>query len=395
MPTYKWVGVNIQGSIEKGTILAPSAKQVEEQLMSQEIALLEVHCVQPFTLFKKKWTYTHTLDFLSHIAILLKAGIFLPHALTIIGDQADEQARPIIARIHNQVMQGAPLSVSMEQTHLFSPLIITLVHAGQESGKLAQALELIIAHLEQKAAFFKKVRAAATTPLITGCFFVCASFFIITFVVPHFATLFAHTNQPLPAITQALMYASDILKSPWFFTTIILTIIALFYLYHKYRQLVYEYVLRIPYISTLLIESSLVSFLETVQLLISTGIAIDRALEHAANVLPVAALRTEIIHIQQAVVQGHALSEALEKNSSIISRPEIITLIKLAEASGSMPIMIQECARLYKTRLYKIIEISTTLVQPVLMVILGICIAALLCAVYLPIFELSHTVAAN
>ncbi len=266
MPYYQWTGVDLLGQTRKGKQRATSPDFLEKTLFEQNIAVVEVWPVRSWPW--QRWNQEDSLAFFKKLHVLLSAGVFTTDALTILLKQArHESVVTIIEQLYNDVCNGISLSSSLEKfPEHFDNLTITLIRAGEESGSVGNALEALCEHIEFKQSFYRKLRAAALMPMITLSFFVLIALAIITLIIPKFAILFLQNQQQLPWMTKMLLATSEFLRSGYALVFVLIPL--LFIVMRRFKKIdtnrVDRLILSVPFLSTLIIETSLTYFFKII-----------------------------------------------------------------------------------------------------------------------------------
>jgi type IV pilus assembly protein PilC len=393
MPYYQWTGIDIGGQITKGRQLAPSSDFLEKTLLQQNIALMTAQPVKSWPW--QQWRQSDSLDFFRQLSALLSSGIFTTDALAILLKQArrDEVMR-VIEQLHADICSGISLSAALEKFDTyFNPLVITLLRSGEESGNVARALEALCEHIEFKQQFYRKLRTAALMPGITLLFFIVITAVIITVILPKFASLFTETNQPLPWMTQMLL-ALSYFVSQWYLF-LLAGMAGLVFALRQVKKRYFssnQFLLSVPFLSRVIVDTSLTYFLKSLTVLMQGGVSLVPALTIAQHSVSTAAIKEQLAGVVDQVSKGWALSEALSTSKSPFFSDDFIAMVKVGEESGNLRSMLEHCSKLYEARVSKALELFSALFQPALMIFIGLMIAFLILAVYVPIFELSNVV---
>jgi|SRR5579859_323689 len=394
MPYYNWVGIDLYGNTKKGIASVPSFDMLEHYLFEQEIGLLNAKVVQHT--ISKRWKSSDTLELFKQLNMLLSSGVFLTDALNILIKLSHKQyISEVLKQIAEIIYDGGSLHKALESLRdHFDPLIITMVKAGEESGNLVTALQSVCNHIESREAFHKKLRAAALTPAITFMFFIVIVLIIMIFVIPHFELLFMGHEAQIPAITRYIIHMSKYLTGVNI--GLMMSVLMLGYILLRARQNVWKrsidsFLLKIPFLKDIIIQSSMVSLLEPLSLLLQTGVPLLPALEIAQE-----SVKNSVIHDSyrsgtQHIMMGDSLSQSLKESEQFIPF-DLLAMIQIGEESGKLGVMLERCSRYYQEHVLRSLDIVTILFQPLLMIILGLLVAVLIFAVYMPLFELSNCI---
>ena len=397
MPYFKWRGVNLRGQIRSGTLYAQTGAELDTYLFAKDIALLSY---KPFKVwFSLPITLKEQIDFFSRLAFLLKAGILVPEALSLIAAQTSHlRFQEILQIAALQVKQGVSLAQALQAwPHLFDSVAINMIAVGQESGALAQAIEHIAQYLEAIDNFRNKIKAALFMPAITLLFFIVISIVLLLFMVPHFAQVFSSLNKPLPYATQLLLHINAFMHDRMLIGVLIAIICIVMALYmllknKKIRYMIDYLIFYIPVVGQLIIYQAMVTYFQALALLVDQGMGLVEALHTAAATVNNAVLRTLLEDIRLDVQAGSSLSQTFMSYDITAYDAQVAALIGLAHESGSLAPMLLKAAELYKIKAQRILSAITTLIQPFLLLVLGILITALIFAIYMPLIDLSYAV---
>lgn len=279
---------------------------------------------------------------------------------------------------------------------LFDSVMIHMVNAGQEAGALTLSLQILAQHLETKQNFYKKIRAAALLPVLSFFFFISIALVIFIVIMPLFIPIFESMQQEVPTLTQWLMQVSEFLRSfkvvAW--TGALGSLLWLGYVVmgkKKRKQIIDKLALQVPGIRIITVYSATFSF-RSVATLLSGGVQLVPALHISKQAVNNAILREQLDDIKEAVAAGNSLQQALVLHPGPFSRPDIEAMVTVAEESGQLASMLATIADDQHERLERTLSLYSMLVQPCLMIILGVLIALLIVAVYIPILSLSYAI---
>ena len=398
MPHFQWSGVDILGNTRRGRQFARSKKELDAVLFKRQIALLKSKPTRTFSLFSPI-LLQHNIQTFRQLAELVGSGVLLPEALTIVAGQTEQpKLASVLHTVAVAVHEGKTFAHALAQyPHIFDRLTIQMVHVGHESGNVAIALSALADYLDRTQTFQKKVRAAALMPAITFGFFVVISLVIFIVVMPKFAAVFSSLKSELPPLTKTMMRISDFLHSSRALVWAGLLAMGLFAL-KKYRttkqgSVLFDTIfLRLPYIGMLTVQTSLAYFLHALSMVLTGGMQAVPALDTARHTVRNSVLRKQLGELVHDVAAGSSLSEAMLQDPGQLFGADVVSLIKVGEASGDLAALVKKASGLYQERVDRSLSFVTTMVQPLLMIILGLLITLLIFAVYLPIFNLSQVI---
>lgn len=398
MPNFNWVGIDWYGNLNKGTLFAKSESELEKLLLKNEIGLVSYKLVK-YTTFLKPISLSVKARFFKELSILIDSGVLLPHAIGVIKEQLNNEGfKKILLEIELEIMQGASLGEILEKyPYVFDSLMVQIVFAGQESGRLNESLILLSEYLEKEDKFNQKMRSSLLLPFITFAFFIIIALTIFLFIIPAFATIFSFSNQEIPAITQNLLDLSDFLKGHGLFILMTVIIILGFILRKllstvKGKLFIDKLILHLPFIGDLNRAINLTYFLQSVSLLLSGGVHLVNSLSLSSSLVKNSVLKCDFDLITNLVQQGFSLSDAIEQNKNKLFDSNLTAMVKVGQETGKLGLMLNRASNFYNEKSNKMLSFIITIIQPALMIILGLLIAALIFAVYIPLFNLPNII---
>ncbi len=397
MPYYAWSGVDITGTIRTGKLFAKSETQLDEQLLKQGIALLKSkpawwHLYRSVSLADK-------LQFFRQLAVLIRAGVLVPDALVLLADQL---AHPVLQEAVHTVADWVSEGIALHDAFnrypaLFSSLMIQQVRTGHESGNLADALEALSDMLEDTNTFYMQLRAALMLPMLTLLFFIGVTGVLFTVMVPRFAQLFATFKHELPYATKLLLRMHQLLTS-WRLFVVAALLVSICLLISWWRKteigknVLDSLVLRMPFVGRIVVGRFATSFLQSISLLLGSGMSLVPALDVVATGVGNSVLRERVLMVKSEVEQGRSLSIAMMMHASDLFGASVRAMVTVGEQSGQLPALLATVAKTEQQMVMRNLRAVTLLLQPLLMLLLGLLVTLLIVAVYGPIINLSHAV---
>lgn len=332
---------------------------------------------------------TYTRQFAS----LVRSQVPLLRTLHILRDQTRHPYfRHVLLCVSEEVRQGQTLSSALARfPDVFSPLYVSLVNSGEIGGALDAVLERLAEQAERDEALRSKVRAAFTYPAFVAVVGVGTVTFLMTFVMPRLSQLLGGLGQHLPLPTRMLLTVSGWMSSLWFWVgaAIIVSAAALGWKLagERGRLLRDRLILRLPVIGPLIQEVELARFARSFGLLLNQGVSVLKAMEVAAPVVYHRVIRTELAKIPDGLRQGAALSACLKDVS--VSTPFLVNTVAVGEESGRVGEALAEVAAFYERNAERAVQAMASLLEPTLIVVIGLVVGFIVMAVLLPIFEMS------
>jgi type IV pilus assembly protein PilC len=330
--------------------------------------------------------------FTQQISSLLTAGLPLVQCLEALQDQTEDPVFRIIIRdVRTDISSGNSFSASVKKfPRAFNSLFISMVEAGEASGALAEILAKVASYFEATVKLTKKVKSAMTYPIaVIGLAIILVNVLLI-FVIPVFADMFKDFGAKLPAPTQMLIDSSNFLKHN--FHWIVLAAVAAWWALRKFistprgRRLKDQALVRAPIFGNLIHKIALSRFCRTYATLIRSGVPILRTLEIVAGASGKVQVEDACVEISRHVSQGGQVSEVLAVNPFF--PPMMKHMVKAGETTGNVDGMMGKIADFYDTECDATVAALTSLIEPLLIVFLGVIVGGIVMAMFLPIFQL-------
>jgi len=378
--------------VYKGVKRARSLVDLDDQLLRDQIGLMNASIKNPYF---KTVPVSMKVHFFKHLAMLVEAGIYMDQALAILSKQTQHQTfKELIEDMSSEVQHGSSIAQALSICELFDPIVIQMIQAGHESGNLAKALESIGLFMESKDEFQKKLRQAAILPIITLAVFTIVALVILIGIIPAISTFFASAGKDLPAITRAILYLSESLRSwqgacfvaaiPFCFVAVRVTVKKLFATIND------RFLLAIPLVGSFIRTSTLAYYSQALGLLLEGKITTISALKTARDSIQNKAVQDKLALIEQLVERGQPLHSAMQETN--LFSMDICQMVAVAEKAGTVARMMNKIRTYYHQEMAKRLTIATSLLQPALMILLALMIVGLIVAVYLPLFDLSMVI---
>ncbi len=330
--------------------------------------------------------------FSKQLANLLKSGVTLLKALEVLSEQTKTvYFSKVLDDISIGVKSGRSFSACLEDyPSIFSPLFVAMVRAGEEMGKLQKMLNSVADFLKAQEEFSSKVRSAMVYPLFMLVIGVSTVIFILTFVMPKMAVIFAGAGQALPLPTRIVMSISQYFKAYGLGTIIVGAII--FLGFNRWRSttrgsiIIGQFLLNLPWIRDFVLKVDLARFTRTLSLLLESGLTIIRSIEMATPTMHNPQLKMDLHLCIQSLAGGENLGTCLSRSSLI--PPMMVQLITVGEESGSLQESLRDIAESYESDINETTKMITTVLEPVLILAVGAVVGLIVFAMLLPIFSM-------
>jgi general secretion pathway protein F len=405
MPRYRFEALTYAGKSERGTIEGESVRAVRQVLMAKQLVPVTIDLEaewgkQPFW---NKWLSNNKplsradlAIITKQVAILVRSGVQIDEALSILADETSQvHVKTVLQSVVSELRAGLPLSRAIAGQPLsFDPLYQGVVGAAEQSGKMGQVLTQLAEFLEKRQALKQKAMGALAYPaMLTGVAFMIV-LFLMTYVVPQIARVFQSSKQALPFSTRFILGLSDFLVN-WGWLLLVMIVAAIFYsrralAKEEIRLKVDRALLNLPLLGPLLLGFETARFANTMAMLVSANVPILTALHSARNTLSNSVLKAAIDSTEGRLREGTSLSRAL--GSQGVFSPILIHLIRSGEASGKLAEMLKYGAENAELESEQKTKIFTSLLEPLLILAMGLMVLGIVMAVMQPILEMNSGV---
>jgi general secretion pathway protein F len=406
MPAYAFEALSADGQLRRGTVEADSAKAARTQLRSQSLVPLKVEPVTSGAqgegggnsgLFRRRVFNANALSvWTRQLASLVASGLPLERALASLSTEAErEPERNLVADLRAEVNSGSTFAKALARhPGEFSGIFVAVVGAGEQSGSLGAVLEHLANDLEDQQALNAKLLGAALYPAIVSLVALCIVVFLVTYVVPQVASVFAGSKRALPLLTVLMLGVSSFVRSyGWLLLLVVASGAVGLRLALRAPALRYRFDaawLAIPVVGKLSRSFNTARFASTLAMLAGAGVPILKALQAAADTLSNQAMRQDAQDALVAVREGAPLASALAQKKRF--PPLLAMFARLGEQTGQLPVMLQRAATQLSTEVQRRAMGLATLLEPLLIVAMGLVVMLIVLAVLLPIIEMNQLV---
>nr|WP_315430850.1 type II secretion system inner membrane protein GspF [uncultured Albidiferax sp.] len=407
MPAYSFEAVDSQGQTRKGVMEADTAKAARGLLRAQALVPLAVEPVNASgsnaagntglrtKLFEGKvFNATGLAIWTRQVAGLVSSGLPLERALTALTEEAeDERQRNLLASLRAEVNAGATFAKALSQhPREFSSIYTAVIGAGEQSGSLGLVLERLADDLEERQALQSKLVGAALYPAIVTLVAIAIVLFLVGYVVPQVANVFAGSKRALPFLTVAMLAISGMVRNYGWAMLIAIIVIAFgvraAYARATIREKIDAAFLKLPLVGPLARGYNAARFASTLAMLAAAGVPILRALQAAAETLNNTAMRADALDALVLVREGAPLASAMAQKKRF---PGLLAMFaRLGEQTGQLPLMLQRAAVQLSTEVQRRAMALATILEPLLIVAMGLVVMLIVLAVLLPIIQLNQ-----
>jgi len=398
MPIYLWEGKNRNNIVQKGEMDASSEDVVRSNLNRLRITPTKIK-KKPKDLFENvaflqpRVTQRDVILFCRQFSTMIDAGLPIIQCMDILHAQQENATfKKMLKNIKEQVESGATLADSLKKyPQQFDDLFVNMVAAGEAGGILDTILRRLSAYMEKAARLKSQVKGAMTYPIVTMVIAVAVVAVILVFVIPVFQQMFDDMGGALPPITQIVVAMSEFVKSKihWIVIGIIIFIFAFkkYYKTEKGRKLVDATVLKLPVFGLLIRKVSVAKFTRTMGTMLSSGVAILEALDIVAKTSGNKTVEQAIYTVRSGIAEGRTMADPLAESG--VFPAMVCQMISVGESTGALDAMLEKIADFYEEEVDQAVDNLTSLIEPFMLVFLGVVIGTLVVAMYMPIFKMA------
>jgi type IV pilus assembly protein PilC len=400
MPIFKWEGKTLKGVIKKGEMEAATEGAIRIHLRQQNIIPTKIAAkAKEFTLslpFGKKVPQRSIAIFTRQLATMIDAGLPLVQSLEILASQQDNKVFKGILREIREDVEGRSTFAGALKKHpsVFNDLYTNLVVAGEEGGILDNILNRLAAYIEKAEALKKKVKSALVYPSVIVAVAIAVVAILMIFVIPVFETMFSSAGQQLPLPTLIVVTISKFVRK--YVLIVIPAIILGIFLLRKYhhtengKTVMDRILLKAPVFGDLFRKIAVARFSRTLGTLVSSGVPILDGLNIVSKTAGNKVIETAILNARASIREGETIAEPLGRSN--IFPPMVIQMISVGESTGALDSMLTKIAEFFEDEVDVAVGNLTSMLEPLLMIFLGIVIGGVVIAMYLPIFQMASAV---
>lgn len=384
----------------KGTMDAPSDAVVVAKLRAQGLTPLHVGLVSKSGLnmeinlpkLRKGIPASTLAVFSRQMAALVNAGLPLLRTLTVLAEQADDkQLQSVLIVVQSDVESGSSFSAALgRHPDVFPPLMVSLVQIGETGGFLGKALDSVAENYQKQSDLQNKIKSATTYPMVVLIIAVLGVFAMITFVVPVFKNMFAGLGSALPLPTQILVTLSE--NMLWIAPILVVLVIVGLVWWSRnrytdaYRKVVDPFKLKLPIFGPLVTKMAVARFSRNLSMMLDAGVPIIQALAIVGQASNNWRIEETVREIQDSIRAGRSFAAPLAKAE--VFPPMVAQMVAVGEESGTLAEMLASIAEFYEDEVETATEQLSSLIEPVLIVGLGVIIGGMVISLYMPIFTL-------
>lgn len=401
MPVYAWKGKAPGGAVQSGELTLGTKDEVQQYLRRKRIIASQIKerggGSMRIPALKRGVGIRDLVIFTRQFSTMVNAGLPLVQCLDILSKQSENPTfGRIIAEVRNDVESGSTLAEALgKRQKAFDSLYVNMVDAGEAGGILDDILARLAGYLEKAEALRRKVKSALTYPAVVLIVALGATTFMLLFIIPTFAKIFADFGGELPLPTRIVMGMSNFLKGFWwaiilFFAALVFTI-KRFYKTERGRLKVDALLLRMPVLGQILRKASIARFTRTLGTMISSGVPILTALDITARTAGNKIIENAILATKGSIGEGETIAAPLR--DSKVFPPMVVQMISVGEETGALDKMLDKIANFYDEEVNVAVDTLTSIIEPVMIVVMGSLVGGMVIAMYMPMFKLINVVA--
>ncbi|EGT0692408.1 type II secretion system F family protein [Clostridium perfringens] len=400
MAIFKYKAINSEGQRIEGSQSADSESQIREMLLSNQYYPLSIE--KENSKSKKSFSFNSKVKlkdiavFCRQFYVMLDSGLSIGKALNILIEQCEKpKLREALIGVNGELKRGETLASSMrKRKDVFPNLLTSMIDAGERSGNLDIILKRMAEYYEKETKIRGKIKSAMIYPIVLGVVAIIAITFILTFVMPTFVQMFEENNVDLPMSTKMVLGTSKMLgKYGIIIFLILVTAIILLGKYLKSEEGQYKLSsinLKIPVIKKLTQKIIVSRFTRTMGIVSSSGMSLVTSIEIVASVVGNKIAERELLKVKEKVLKGEGLGDSI-MNIKIFP-PMLASMVKIGEEAGSLDSILDKTADFYDDELEREIKTATALIEPSMIVLMGIIIGFLLISILTPMFKMYNSI---
>lgn len=349
-----------------------------------------------FNLDINKINNKRNTEFFQELSILLSSGLDIKSSLEIIISSASkEKEKELYSSIWKSLLEGDSLNVALKKTKAFSLFDYHNVKIGEETGNLIGTLELLQKYHSGRLETRQKIQNALTYPVIVIIISLVAVFVMLKYIVPVFTDVYARFDQELPAMTQKIIYLSDNLGKYFGILIIFISIIGFLTIYSnksiKTKSIIHNLVVRIPYVGKMVLKIHLVKLFHSLFILVKAKVGLVKSLELLQEMVSFVPITEALKEVLKDLMYGANFAESLSKHKKIFD-PKSVAIIKVGEEVNQLEFVIEKVKNDIDNKLQNTYDNISNLLEPFLIIFVGLLVGVILVSMYLPMFQMSGAI---
>jgi len=398
MPSFQYVARNAQGAMVTGSIDAADQNQAARNLRDKGLIPSQIHLGTSSAAKKRKKARGGRIKlddmviFSRQLATMIRAGLPLIEILNILTEQLEKRKFQIVAgQVERDVEAGASFTEALQRhPSVFNVFFVSMVRAGEAAGMLDTILDQVAGYMEKAASLQRKVKSAVTYPAFVTAFAIIVVTGLMIFVIPAFKDIFAGLGSELPFLTRMVIGTSDFIYKFWYVILIAVVgsvvAIRLWYRTNTGQHAIDAFLLKVPVFGPLFLKSGVARFTRTLGVLIRAGVNILSALDIVARTAGNVLIEDAIFRTKSSIQSGESIAKPLEDSG--VFPPMVTRMISVGERTGNLESMLQKIADFYEDQVDAAVAALTSLIEPILIIFLGVVIGTIVIAMFLPMFKM-------
>ncbi len=396
MARFKYTGRDVRGK-RSGVVNAINRREAMEKLKKDNIRVIEISQM-PETLLTKDIAIgnpvklQHFVIYLRQFSTLIKAGVTVVEATNILSQQTDSKALSrTLQNIETDLRDGQPLSkAAAKHKRIFPPMVINMIRAGEIGGNLDDTLERLAIHYEKQHDTRRKISSALAYPIVIAIVAVAVVIFLLVKVVPTYVSMFADFGGELPAITQFVLRASEMMQAGWYFVVLFIFLfygaIQLIKSNKKSKYYLDYFLLKIPIFGSMLQKAALARMTRTLSSLFSSSVPILESMTLVEQVVENEVIGKVVLESRDSLERGQSITAPMKKHWAF---PPLITqMISIGETTGSLEAMLTKVAEFYEKEVEASTDKLKALIEPLMIVFLASLVGTIVLAIIVPMFTM-------
>ena len=394
---FVWEGKDKRGQKVRGKSLAANEATLRAELRRQGVSATRVKTQSNLLRSGGKVNNEDIAVFARQLATMMAAGIPMVQAFEIVGNGHEKPAmQKLVLEIKTSVEGGSTLAESLAKFPLFfDNLFVNLVEAGEQAGALESLLDKIATYKEKTEALKKKIKKALFYPAAVLVVAVVVSLILLIFVIPQFEELFKGFGADLPAFTQMVVNLSRLVQSQGWWVAILIggAFYTFFYFLKRSKKMQLasdRIMLKLPIVGPILVKAAIARFARTLATMFAAGVPLVEAMQSVAGATGNIVYEEAVLRMKDEVATGQRLQRAMENTGMFPNM--VVQMIAVGEESGSLDTMSGKVAEFYEAEVDNAVDSMSSLLEPLIMAVLGVLVGGMVIAMYLPIFKLGQVV---
>jgi len=399
MPNYLYKLKDENGKTLYGFWEAKDLRELKSRLRAFNVFFISAKVFDIKQLKKQKVTFDALLMFTHRLTSLIESGIPILSALNILWKQSEEKTMQlVISRMYRHVEDGENISKALDDfPNIFPYLYRSLVHVAEKTGSMVFILRRIVEYLEYQRQFMSRVKKAMLYPCIVMGLTILVLIGMFTFVVPTFQKVLTGLNAELPLITRVVLGISQVMRNPFFIGFVVVVIISLIVVYREMRKIpeigykLDKYILNFPFFGNLMLTMAVSRFINSLRVLIGSGLPIVESIDVAQSTINNQYLVKHIKDVKEGVKQGRSLYETFRDTK--VFPVLLVEMLGIGEKVGTVTKVLENLTKHFDEEVDYKLNKFLTIIDPLLIIIVGTIIIFTMLAIYMPIFSIWNKLA--